>query len=22
MGIGSFLGVKCSWGMLMTTHPF
>jgi len=21
MGTGSFVGVKCSWGMLLTTHP-
>jgi len=21
MGTGSFLGVKCSWGVLLTTHP-
>jgi len=21
MGTGSFLGVKCGWGVLLTTHP-
>jgi len=21
MGTGSFPGVKCGWGMLVTTHP-
>jgi len=21
MGTGSFPGVKCSWGVLLTTHP-
>jgi hypothetical protein len=22
MGTGSFPGVKCGWGVLLTTHPF